>query len=396
MNEDILGLLGVDVKGAKEKAFARGLLSTIFNAAALSGPQARPVSNVQALGQLGLGAMEAYDTSFDKTLKEAMTGLQLKDIVEKRKRQQQLQALTPQLFQQTRAPETEIPTELGATGDLGTYTPVMEPGRVTGVEINKSMLPALGALGPEGMDYATKLMSFQKSMQPEERVMKPGEVLYRGGQEVMRVPETQPTGIREYTYALENNLIPAGTTYTDFKKAGAMSITMPGEGERKSAVLANRIQFNVNQISDILGKKPEAASPEALPTAIKAITGSDYLKSIANPAERQRIEAAQLDILDAALTLGTGAAYTREQLESYRSSYFPQLGDKPDTIKDKQDRLQNLLESAYIASGRAAPTIGKKPEAAQQSVMRQQPSVLNPDLNALIEAARREKANRSK
>ena len=91
MNEDILGLLGVDVKGAKEKAFARGLLSTIFNAAALSGPQARPVSNVQALGQLGLGAMEAYDTSFDKTLKEAMTGLQLKDVLAKREREANLQ-----------------------------------------------------------------------------------------------------------------------------------------------------------------------------------------------------------------------------------------------------------------------------------------------------------------
>jgi hypothetical protein len=396
MNEDILGLLGVDVKGAKEKAFTRGLLSTIFNAAALSGPQARPVSNVQALGQLGLGAMEAYDTSFDRTLKEAMTGLQLKDIVEKRKRQQQLQALTPQLFQQTRAPATEIPTELGATGDLGTYTPVMEPGRVTGVEVNRQMLPVLGALGPEGMDYASKLMAFQKSMQPEERVMKPGEVLYSGGKEVLRVPENDPSEIRSYTIAVQRGLVPPGTTLTEYRKSGASSLVMPGEGERKSAVLANRIQFNVNQISDILGKKPEAAGPEALPTAIKAITGSDYLKSLTNTQERQRIEAAQLDILDAALTLGTGAAYTREQLESYRTSYFPQLGDKPETIKDKQDRLQNLLESAYIASGRAAPTIGKKPEAAQQSIMRQQPSALNPDLNALIEAARREKANRSK
>lgn len=390
MNEDILGLLGVDVKGAKEKAFTRGLLSTIFQAAALSGPQARPVSNAQALGQLGLGAMEAYDTSFDKTLKEALTGMQVKDLIAKREREQQIQKIAGQLFQpQQGMVPTTIPTE--TYEDYRTTVP-----GITGVEINKSMLPALGALGQEGMDYASRLMAFQKSMQPEERVMKSGEVLYRGGQEVMRVPETQPTGIREYTYALENKLIPAGTTYTDFKKAGAMSITMPGEGERKSAVLANRIQFNVNQISDILGKKPEAASPEALPTAIKAITGSDYLKSLANPAERQRIEAAQLDILDAALTLGTGAAYTREQLESYRSSYFPQLGDKPDTIKDKQDRLQNLLESAYIASGRAAPTIGKKPEAAQQSVMRQQPSGLNLDLNALAEAARRERASRSK
>ena len=72
-------------------------------------------------------------------------------------------------------------------------------------------------------------------------------------------------------------------------------------------------------------------------------------------ADRQRIESAQLDVLDAALTLGTGAAYTKEQIEGYRKSYFPQLGDDPATVKDKQLRLQNLLESAYISAGRAAP-----------------------------------------
>ncbi len=56
------------------------------------------------------------------------------------------------------------------------------------------------------------------------------------------------------------------------------------------------------------------------------------------------------------MTLGTGAAYTREQLDNYRKSYFPQLNDKPGTIKDKQQRLKSLLDSAMIKSGRAAPT----------------------------------------
>lgn len=88
---------------------------------------------------------------------------------------------------------------------------------------------------------------------------------------------------------------------------------------------------------------------------IKNVTGSDYLKNLANPEARQRAEAAELDLLDAALTLGTGAAYTREQLEGYRKSYFPQLGNKPATIADKAKRLKNLLDAAMIKSGRAAP-----------------------------------------
>jgi hypothetical protein len=55
--------------------------------------------------------------------------------------------------------------------------------------------------------------------------------------------------------------------------------------------------------------------------------------------------------------LGTGAAYTREQLAGYKKSYFPQLEDKPAQIKTKQERLNNLLKSAEVASGRAASQI---------------------------------------
>lgn len=115
MNDDILGLLGVDVKGAKEKAFARGLLSTIFNAAALSGQRPSPVSNVQALGQLGLGAMEAYDTSFDKTLKEALTGMQVKDMLAKRQQEatqrQAIQNFISNLPEDQRAKFSAFPTQ---------------------------------------------------------------------------------------------------------------------------------------------------------------------------------------------------------------------------------------------------------------------------------------------
>jgi hypothetical protein len=61
-------------------------------------------------------------------------------------------------------------------------------------------------------------------------------------------------------------------------------------------------------------------------------------------------------MLDAFLTLGTGAAYTREQLEGYRKSYFPQLNDKPANIADKAQRLKNLIDAGMIKAGRAAPT----------------------------------------
>jgi hypothetical protein len=77
-NDDIFGLLGINPESAKEKAFTRGLLSSIFQAAALSGPQPRPISGAQALGQIGLAGIEGYESSMDRTLKEMLINQQLK------------------------------------------------------------------------------------------------------------------------------------------------------------------------------------------------------------------------------------------------------------------------------------------------------------------------------
>jgi len=141
------------------------------------------------------------------------------------------------------------------------------------------------------------------------------------------------------------------------RQAGATTINMPSESERTAGFLTNRVVNSLNQLQRVVGANPTAASPNFGAEAIKFLTGSDYLKNLANPDTRQQVEAAQLEILDAALTLGTGAAYTKEQLENYRKSYFPELGNKPATIKDKQERLQSLLNSAMIKAGRAAPTM---------------------------------------
>ena len=141
------------------------------------------------------------------------------------------------------------------------------------------------------------------------------------------------------------------------RKAGATNINMPTESERTAGFLTNRVVSSLNQLQTVVGAKPTAASPNFGAEAVRFLTGSEYLKNLANPEARQQVEAAQLEILDAALTLGTGAAYTREQLENYRRSYFPQLGDKQGTVSDKQQRLKSLIDSAMIKSGRAAPNM---------------------------------------
>jgi len=126
------------------------------------------------------------------------------------------------------------------------------------------------------------------------------------------------------------------------------------EGERKAATLLMRMQGSQAQLDEALKDAPGAATPSLLTQGLRGV-GAEAAANTATGQNRQRVEAAQLDMLDAALTLGTGAAYTKEQLEGYRRSYFPQIGDAPETVKDKKARLDNVIEAAKIAAGRSAP-----------------------------------------
>jgi hypothetical protein len=158
------------------------------------------------------------------------------------------------------------------------------------------------------------------------------------------------------------------------KKANPMESM--SEGERKASTLLQRLQFSQQQLNDVLKTNPDAAKPEYLPTFIEGIseTGANLIRS----EPRQQIETAQMDLLDAALTLGTGASYTKEQLKGYSASYFPKIGDSPKTIKDKEARLANIVEAAKIAAGRGAKLVpevkaGNQPPAGAPPTAKQAP-----------------------
>ncbi len=128
------------------------------------------------------------------------------------------------------------------------------------------------------------------------------------------------------------------------------------EDEKRSAGLAIRM---TNALRD-MESKPEGARPQVIPEALRKIPlVGEALANKATPYERQTVEAAQLDALDAALTLATGAAYTKEQLAGLSKSYFPQLGDDDKTVADKKQRLADVIETAKIRAGRAGGAIGR-------------------------------------
>jgi hypothetical protein len=139
------------------------------------------------------------------------------------------------------------------------------------------------------------------------------------------------------------------------QKASVTHVNLPSEGERKAGFMSNILDRNILQMQNALGVDPKAVKPNVPASIVQAVTGPSLLSRSMTPVQRQIVEDSQLDVLDAALTLRTGAAYTPVQLTAMRSTYFPVLGDKPAAIAAKQQRLETLLEGAYIASGRATP-----------------------------------------
>lgn len=156
----------------------------------------------------------------------------------------------------------------------------------------------------------------------------------------------------------------------DPRTGTARAVTMDGapiggkahdasEGERKAASLLTRLRGSQRQLQAAIDGAPAATKPEWGAETLRNIpwVGGDTPANLVTSSARQRVEAAQLDMLDAALTLGTGAAYTKEQLRGYAKSYFPQIGDDDATVADKQQRLNNVIQAAEIAAGRAGSAV---------------------------------------
>jgi hypothetical protein len=209
----------------------------------------------------------------------------------------------------------------------------------------KDMLDKLQSIEKNAIDFVTK----QKDYTNQDRRVFGGMFPNPDG-----TPRSIETASPIELMQLENKLYDMRISE---KKAGATTINLPSESERTAGYLTTRLKNSFAQYQAVLGENPDASLPSLRAEIVKGVTRSDYLKNLVTPESRQRVEAAQLDMLDAALTMATGAAYTREQLESTRSTYFPALGDKPETIRDKANRLDKLLkEAAMTKAGRAAPS----------------------------------------
>jgi hypothetical protein len=388
--QDTMGLLGMspeDVQRNRDSAQAQALYAL---AGRLFQGGRGGASVLEGLQQ----GQQAYRTAMQGSLQQQLQNAQVQDML--RKRQQEQLALAEQrriqnVLGQGVTPEQVTydgaPSQFPARDDEGNLMPNMAV-KPAGFDIGR-IAPQLMAT-PEGRKTLTDLISTQKAMGGEIFKLGEGEKQYQRNPLTGEVTEVATGAPRRRDTVTVGNVVldkntmevlytapdaPAGSIkeFRDFskltpteqaaylqlqdQKRPTTNINMPSEGERKAATLASRLNFSVGQMNQAIGADPKAAMPNTTAEIARFVSRTDFLPNKLNSEQRQIVEAAQEDVLDAALTLGTGAAYSREQLAGYKKSYFPQIGDSDATVKTKQERLNNLLRSAEVASGRAANQI---------------------------------------
>lgn len=136
--------------------------------------------------------------------------------------------------------------------------------------------------------------------------------------------------------------------------------------EKKVATLTTRLAGAFSDINSVRKVDPSAQEPGIFESMRGGLSPSGMTgivaRKVAGP-NRRMVYDAEMDALDALLTLGTGAAYTKEQLEGQRASYFPQYGDSKEEVAAKNQRLQRLIESAKANAGPAWANV--EPQIAQ-------------------------------
>jgi hypothetical protein len=171
--------------------------------------------------------------------------------------------------------------------------------------------------------------------------------------------DTTPSG---YVRNPDGSLMPQkGGPADPYRPGGELDPNKPvkdgkaQESERTAAYLTSNMLTNVNLLNDAVKADPSAVAP-TLGQEFAGLFGQTA-RNFATPAQRQAAYNAQRLIVDSALTLGTGAAYTSEQIDAYTRGFFPQVGDSPEAIASKRKALRGALLAARIKAGNEAPKI---------------------------------------
>jgi hypothetical protein len=155
-------------------------------------------------------------------------------------------------------------------------------------------------------------------------------------------------------------VIPGMTSVLDQPAPAAPGTPVKGSPKNKDiSVSEQQASYNIarvlnaaSEIDKITKKDPKALAPGVTEAAFKS-AGLEGAANVARSTNRQIVNGAQRDALDALLYLATGAAYNKEQLQGAFEAYIPSYTDDKGAREAKQVRMTNLINDAKVRAGKA-------------------------------------------
>jgi len=178
--------------------------------------------------------------------------------------------------------------------------------------------------------------SVQNTQSPDS--VASGQVQMRGqnmsdarARERLAFDQAQPKGV----------LDPERGLLVDPRTGEARPVTMGGkpvgmkekpltEGQAKAALFGSRMEAS----DKIIGQLAEKGATTSIPGS-RAGYGVGATLNLVAPAAQQQLDQAKRDFINATLRRESGAVISEPEFANAEQQYFPQIGDKPEVIKQK-------------------------------------------------------------
>jgi hypothetical protein len=366
------GLLSEDdMSSLRNQALASGLLSAGAAFSRAGAPSMMPQGS--GFSEALQGFQGGYQGQIDSALQNMIKATQVQELVRKQKQAQQLN----QLYQSAYTPgkQTAVPSEVGpavvetpGSFDISKILPQLQAsgqfGAIKDIADSTKSLRQLGLMG--GGQAPSPFAAYAQATSPQVRAL--------AGQ----LEQGFKTGVidEETAYKRLDSLAKMEDSYVsrqiasgermDARQAAAAERELrraeggkPTESEQKAAGFAQRMELSNQLAKDIenkvatqqlAGKDVGTMYPTARTQALGAVPlVGGYLENIGSSTQQQLYKQAQENWVRANLRKESGAVIGTDEMKDEIRTYFPQPGDRPEKIAQKQlarEVTQNAMKTA--------------------------------------------------
>ena len=367
------GLLSEDdMSSLRLQSLASGLLGAGAAFSRAGAPSLMPQGS--GFSEALQGFNQGYQGQVDSALQNMLKATQVQELVRKQKQAQQLNQLYASAF--TPAKQTAIPSEVGpavvetpASFDIAKILPQLQAsgqfGAIKDIADSTKSLRQLGLMG--GGQAPSPFAAYTQAASPQVRAL--ATQLEQGFKTGVIDEETAYKRLDSLA-RMEDSFVSrqiASNERMDARQAAAAERAdrrleggKPTEAEQKAAGFSQRMELSNQLINDLenkliaQGQDPNIMLPTATSQAIGGIPFvGDYARTKFTSTEQQQYRQAQENWVRANLRKESGAVIGADEMNAEIKTYFPQPGELPEVVAQKNIARQVTQEAMKTAAGKS-------------------------------------------